>query len=88
MEMNRTTLTNQLSYVASNQNIYDYDIRINSSEKFPVSNFKFKGFGFSFAKSLKSTDSFGISLKVPVTANFPKYDSQRYLPRLGIYIDK
>lgn len=47
------------------------------------SKFQFKGFGFMFAKSLINLQSFGIGIRIPVTANFPKYDQLVYLPRVN-----
>jgi hypothetical protein len=45
--------------------------------------FQFKGFGFMLAKSLMNWRSFGVGVRIPVTANFPKYDQQVYLPRIN-----
>lgn len=46
--------------------------------------YKFQGIGFSIAKSLKSYKSFGVSLKLPLTENFPVYAAAHFLPRLGL----
>ena len=45
--------------------------------------FVYKGVGFSLVKSFRSLHAFGINLKVPITAHFPKYDCRHYLPRVG-----
>ena len=76
-----STSTSHLNFITTSPQAYL--IRANYSSIQPLTAYKFKGVGFSFAKSLKSTKSFGLSLKLPITANFPTYDSSRYLPRLG-----
>jgi len=42
--------------------------------------YSFKGFGYSFYKSLVRTNAFGASLRVPLSANFDRYDSFLFLP--------
>ena len=46
------------------------------------SKFKFKGFALSFIKSATELKSLGFGVKIPVTPNFPIYDSFIYLPRI------
>lgn len=48
--------------------------------------FLYKGVGFSFVKSFRSLQSFGMNLKVPITTHFPQYDRRQYLPRVGASI--
>ena len=45
--------------------------------------FKFKGYGLSFAKSLTSWSQLGLGVRIPITPNFPDYDSHTMLPRIG-----
>lgn len=45
--------------------------------------FAYKGVGFSLVKSLRALESFGMNVKVPITAHFPRYDKVQYLPRVG-----
>ena len=59
--------------------------RRNHNDTFkPPGVYKFQGVGFSIAKSLKSYQGFGVSLKLPVTENFPVYAAAHFLPRLGL----
>jgi hypothetical protein len=46
------------------------------------SKFKFKGFALTFIKSALDITSCGIGVKVPITPNFPIYDSMIHLPRI------
>ena len=52
----------------------------------PLPLYKFQGVGFSLAKSLKSVKGLGISLKLPITENFPVYAAAHFLPRVGLSI--
>jgi hypothetical protein len=45
--------------------------------------FKFKGYGLSFVKSLTSWSQVGLGVRIPITPNFPEYDSNTALPRVG-----
>ena len=45
--------------------------------------FKFKGLGLSLVKSLNTYSSCGVTVKLPLTAHFPRYDNLEYLPRLS-----
>lgn len=45
--------------------------------------FAFKGIGIFFLKSLVNIRAFGFGFKLPITTNFPKYDSIVSLPRIG-----
>lgn len=47
----------------------------------PFSEFKFKGFSFSFSKSTTDLKSCSAGFKVPLTASFPNYDKNICLPR-------
>eukprot|EP00601_Ochromonadales_sp_CCMP2298_P003941 CAMPEP_0173179972 /NCGR_PEP_ID=MMETSP1141-20130122/6439_1 /TAXON_ID=483371 /ORGANISM="non described non described, Strain CCMP2298" /LENGTH=406 /DNA_ID=CAMNT_0014102735 /DNA_START=66 /DNA_END=1284 /DNA_ORIENTATION=- len=46
--------------------------------------FSFKGLGVSFRKSLVDLQSTGVYLVLPVSTNFPVYDSMFYYPRLSL----
>lgn len=45
--------------------------------------FRFKGFGSSMVKPLNKVHSFGLGLRVPLSACFPQYDANVRLPRLS-----
>lgn len=45
--------------------------------------YHFKGYGISFIKPVTKLYSVGLGLKMPITANFPEYDSVVTLPRVG-----
>jgi hypothetical protein len=70
---------------------------IRQNERFPVfkslkgsigtrlkvfNKFKFKGFALSFIKSATELKALGFGVKIPITPNFPIYDSMIYLPRV------
>lgn len=50
------------------------------------SSFTFKGFAFSMQKSLLDWTSGAVGVKIPITNNFPNYDSKVYLPRLTAFV--
>eukprot|EP01039_Chlorochromonas_danica_P006482 gene6482-7147_t len=50
------------------------------------SSFTFKGFAFSMQKSLLDWTSGAVGIKIPITNNFPNYDSKIYLPRLTAFV--
>jgi hypothetical protein len=45
--------------------------------------FNFKGFGWSFYKSLQFADSVGVALKLPLTYNFDTWERHPALPSIG-----
>jgi hypothetical protein len=51
--------------------------------------FNFKGFGWTFYKSVLSVKSFGVAFRVPLTYNFNAWDQRRALPSItasaGVY---
>lgn len=49
-------------------------------------NFAFRGLGFSISKSILDYYTVGFGVKIPLSANFPVYDSLIYLPRVGMFI--
>jgi hypothetical protein len=52
--------------------------------KYVFGTFSFKGFGVSFRKSMVSLRSTGVSLVLPMTTNFPVYDSRFYYPKVVV----
>mmetsp|Transcript_32992 Transcript_32992/g.45241 ORF Transcript_32992/g.45241 Transcript_32992/m.45241 type:complete len:545 (+) Transcript_32992:388-2022(+) len=52
----------------------------------PFQNFTLKGICFTVSKSIVEWSTVGLGVKVPVTANFPIYDSLEYLPRIGLFV--
>lgn len=48
--------------------------------------FAYKGVTLSFAKSIIDMKSGQVGFKIPVTPNFPVYDSRVYLPRITYFI--
>ena len=47
--------------------------------------FSFKGLGYSMSKSMRDWDGVGFGIKIPLTSNFPVYDSLVHLPRLNLF---
>lgn len=45
--------------------------------------FSFKGVGVNVVKSIIRWDAFGVNIVLPITTNFPKYDSMLHYPKVG-----
>lgn len=50
------------------------------------SEFQFKGFALSMQKTLTDMTGMAIGVKIPVTPNFPNYESKIYLPRVTAFV--
>jgi hypothetical protein len=50
------------------------------------SRFSFKGFGLALEKSTMQWNSIGLGFRLPITPNFPEYDKNVALPRVGLFV--
>lgn len=66
----------------NNTNLIDKHHNKRLNLQYLFKNFEFKGFGISLVKSIIKWQSIGIGIRIPVTANFPNYDSLVYLPKI------
>ena len=61
-------------------------VKLNASIISLFRSFSFKGFGCCVSKSFVEWQTVGVGIRLPITANFPVYDSVMHLPRAGIFI--
>ena len=56
------------------------------STKRLLGRFSFKGFGLCAEKSVLQWDALGVGVRVPISPNFPEYDRNVNLPKIGAFL--
>ena len=75
-----------VKYVMNNITISKSKIHLFKSLQNLFSSFSFKGIGLTVSKSIVELSTIGCGIKLPITPNFPNYDSIVHLPRVGLYV--
>ncbi len=81
------TLAHKLSHHKSNNKTQEFvKTKKSTKNKALFGSFAYKGMTLSLAKSVLDSRGVGIGFKVPITPNFPVYDSKIYLPRVTAFV--
>ncbi len=85
-EENSTRLSHRVNTSISARLVVPTHNNKASQQPHLFSSFAFKGIAFSIAKSINDWTSMLVGIKIPITPNFPVYDSRIYLPRVNAFI--